>query len=45
MPYFLLQYREAAQRPPRRSWTAVRVFIWTLLLASLVLWAWSGLAA
>lgn len=46
MSRFSIQIRDPAPRkPPINGWVAVRVFIWTLLLAGAVLWCWSMLAA
>ena len=39
MPHFVLQYAEKPAKPPPRRWTAWRVFVWTLLAASLTFWA------
>jgi len=46
MSRFSIQIRDPAPRkPPINGWVAVRVFIWTLLLAGAALWCWSMLAA
>jgi hypothetical protein len=38
MTRFVLPYAEKSA-PPRRRWTAWRVFFWTLLLSSVVFWS------
>jgi hypothetical protein len=43
MSRFHLQYEDEARAPPPRPWTAWRVFLWTLLLASMALWMSSAL--
>ena len=46
MSRFSINYEEhAAGKRARNTWTAVRVFVWTLLFACLSLWCWSLLAA
>lgn len=46
MTRFSIQYEEPAPRkPPSSGWTALRVFLWTLLAACLALWCWTALAA
>jgi len=46
MSRFSIHYEEPAEgkRAPNR-WTVLRVFVWTLLLASIGLWCWAMLAA
>ena len=44
MPRFYLQYEDEDREPAVRPWTAWRVFLWTLLLASMALWMGSALA-
>jgi len=44
MPRFYLQYEDEDDAPAARPWTAWRVFLWTLLLASMALWMGSSLS-
>jgi hypothetical protein len=43
MARFNLQFEDDVPAPAGRSWTPVRVFLWTLLLASMALWMGSAL--
>ena len=40
-----LSFAEPAPPPPQQRWTAPRVFVWTLLLASVGFWFWAQLTA
>ena len=42
MTRFNLQFEDEVRAPPARSWTVLRVFLWTLLLASMALWMGSS---
>jgi hypothetical protein len=44
MPRFYLQYEDEDRAPATRPWTVWRVFLWTLLLASMALWMGSTLS-
>lgn len=44
MSRFSLQYSEMAGKPASKGWGPWRVFVWTLLFASLGMWAWTLLA-
>ncbi len=44
MTRFNLQFEDEIRAPPARPWTAWRVFLWTLLLASMALWTGSVFA-
>ncbi|MFN3515084.1 MAG: hypothetical protein ACK41C_18730 [Phenylobacterium sp.] len=44
MSRFLLQYPETPDKPPHKGWGPWRVFVWTLLVASLALWGWALLS-
>lgn len=43
MTRFNLQFEDDVPAPPARAWTPWRVFLWTLLLASMALWMSSAL--
>lgn len=38
MSRFSIRYQEKIEKPPGRGWGPWRVFTWTLLFASLLLW-------
>lgn len=46
MTRFSINYEEPSPgKPPPSPWVVLRVFMWTLLLACVCLWAWTMLAA
>lgn len=45
MSRFSIPYRAPENKPPGKGWGPWRVFVWTLLFASLGLWAWTIITA
>jgi hypothetical protein len=41
MSRFSIRYQETVDKPPGRGWGPWRVFLWTLLTASVALWVWT----